>query len=280
MPTTPLRGLTVLLTGATDGIGAHTAMRLARDGALVVAHGRDPAKVARTLAEVRDAGGQAEGILADLSSLAEVARLAAETAERFPTLDVLINNAGVGFGADMRRREVSRDGHELRFAVNYLAPYLLTEELLARGLPRRAVVHVASIGQEAVDLDDLMVENSYNGMSAYRRSKLAMIMHAFDVAAAHPGTAANALHPGTLLDTKMVREPGIPPRGPASRGSDATVAVLLASLAGTTGAYFDDDKPDEPEPPARDPAARAALRAKTEALVRTHRLTAAPASRG
>jgi NAD(P)-dependent dehydrogenase (short-subunit alcohol dehydrogenase family) len=248
----------VLVTGATDGIGAEAVKLLAQSGAQVVAHGRDAAKVAR-------AGG--EGVVADLSSLAETARLAEEIAVRWPELDVLVNNAGIGFGADPRRRETSRDGFELRLAVNYLAPYLLTELLLAHGVVRRAVVNVASGGQEDPDPGDLDLERGYSGMSAYCRSKLAMIMHTFDIAESHAGVAANALHPGTFLDTKMVREGGIAPRGPASRGAAAIAAVIEASLAGTTATYFDETRPARALPAAYDRAARARLRAATEARV-------------
>src|SRR5262245_29979166 len=95
-----LNDLTVLVTGATDGIGSHTAQMLARAGAAVVVHGRDPAKVTRAVAGLRDAGGRAEGLVADLASLGETARLARDVAHRFPALDVVVNNAGIGFGAD------------------------------------------------------------------------------------------------------------------------------------------------------------------------------------
>jgi len=262
-----LRDLTILVTGTTDGIGIHTAELLARAGAVVVVHGRDPNKVARTVDALRDRGARADGIVADLASLGETARLARDVAARFPTLDVLVNNAGVGFGADPKLRETSRDGYELRFAVNYLAPFLLTEELLARGLPRRALVNVASIGQEALDFNDLMTKHDYDGVRAYCKSKLALIMLTFDVADAFPGIAANALHPGSLLDTNMVRDAGIAPRGPASRGGEATVAVIEASLAGATGTYFDQERPDKALPPAYDRPTRERLRAKAQALV-------------
>ena len=155
----------------------------------------------------------------------------AELARRITgPLDVLINNAGVGFGADRRARETSHDGFELRLAVNYLAPFVLTRRLLARGLPTRAVVNVASIGQQALDLDDLQTTHDYDGVRAYCRSKLALIMFTLDLAHERPALTCNALHPGTYLDTGMVRAAGITPLGPASEGVDSILHVLGAAL--------------------------------------------------
>jgi len=215
---------------------------------------------------LRARGGRADGLVADLASLAEAARLAGDAAARAPRLDVVIHDAGVGFGADPTRREVSRDGHELRLAVNHLAPALVTAELGARGLPRRAIVYVASAGQEPLDFDDLQSERDYHGVRAYRRSKLAMIMASFDVADARPDLGVAALHPGTFLDTTMVREAGIAPLGTAADGARAVVAVLAAALAGGRG-YFDQDRPARAHPQAYDPVARARLREATGALI-------------
>ena len=145
---------------------------------------------------------------------------------------MLINNAGVGTAGETKDRELSRDGYELRFAVNYLAPFLLTEELLARGLPRRAIINVASAGQEPLDFDDLMTERDYSGMRAYCRSKLALIMMSFDLAELNAALQVHALHPGTYLDTAMVRKAGIRPLGPASRGGQSILGVLSTALDG------------------------------------------------
>ena len=262
-----LRDLTILVTGATDGIGRSTVDRLAAAGAAVVAHGRDPEKVAAVVAALRDQGGRAEGIVADLSSLAETAHLARDVAAQFPALDVLVNNAGVGFGRDGKLRETSRDGYELRFAVNYLAPFLLTEELLARGLPRRALVNVASMGQEVLDFNDLLSKNDYDGVSAYRRSKLALIMLTFDVAESHPEIGPTRFTPAPSSTPRWCESPGSHPRGPASRGADSIVAVIEASLAGTTGTYLDEDRPGKALASAYDRPTRERLRAKAQALV-------------
>ncbi len=261
--------LTVFLTGATGGIGRATATALASRGAELFLHGRDESRLGKLASELSASGARVHTLAADLSSLAEAVRLAREVAEAAPGLDVLINNAGVGFGKDGTRREVSRDGHELRFAVNYLAAWVISEELLARGLPRRAIINVASAGQETVDFSDLMTQRGYGGVRAYCRSKLAMIMMSMDHAERHPAIQVQALHPGTYLDSGMVREAGIQPRGPVSRGADSIVAVLEQSLrGGQSGRYFNESSPARALAQAYDAAARARLREAAEELTR------------
>jgi NAD(P)-dependent dehydrogenase (short-subunit alcohol dehydrogenase family) len=267
-PTSPTawKGLTVLVTGATSGIGAQTAARLAAGGAHLFAHGRSAERVQALVDELRAAGDTADGLVADLASLAEVAELARRISA---PLDLLINNAGVGFGANRRARETSHDGFELRLAVNYLAPFVLTRGLLARGLPTRGVVNVASIGQEALDLADLQTARGYDGVRAYCRSKLALIMLTLDLAREHPALTVNALHPGTYLDTGMVRAAGITPLGPVSQGVDSILHVLDAALnRQTTGAYFDQQRIARADAQAYDLTVRRALQAQTAELVR------------
>jgi len=264
-----LAGITVFLTGATGGIGRATAAALADRGAALVLHGRDRARLEELAAELGARGAQVRAFAADLASLSEAARVAREVARAVPGLDVLINNAGVGFGKDSTRRETSRDGHELRFAVNYLAAFVITEELLAAGLPRRAVINVASAGQETVDFSDLMTERGYGGVRAYCRSKLAMIMMTLDCAEQHPGLQVQSLHPGTYLDSGMVREAGIQPLGPVSTGARSIVGVLEQALGGgASGRYFNESTPSRALPQAYDPAARARLREASLALTR------------
>jgi NAD(P)-dependent dehydrogenase (short-subunit alcohol dehydrogenase family) len=267
-----ISGTTVLITGATAGIGALAAEALARAGARLWVHGRDVEKVGQSVAELSRHGGPVRGLVADLSSLEQTARLAAEVARDVPELQVLINNAGVGFGRDRRLRELSQDGYELRFAVNYLAPYLLTEQLLARGLPERAVLNVASIGQEPLDFGDLMTSHEYDGLRAYRRSKLALVTWTFELARRQPGLAVHALHPGTLLDTNMAREAGITPLGPASIGAGAIMHVLEHALGGgASGLYFDVQTPARAHAQAYSESAQAQLRQESEELTRRFR---------
>jgi NAD(P)-dependent dehydrogenase (short-subunit alcohol dehydrogenase family) len=253
------------LTGATSGIGRVTAEALARAGARLIVHGRDRDKVASLVEDLSHSRGDVRSLSADLASLADTARLAREVPD---DLDVLINNAGVGFGRERKVREESRDGFELRFAVNYLAPFLLTEELLARGLPRRAVINVASVGQEPLDFDDLMSARGYDGVRAYRRSKLALVMMTFDLAERHPELQVYALHPGTLLDTTMVRESGIQSLGPVSRGAETVLVVLETALAGgESGRYFDEEEPARANAQAYDAGVRQRLREAALAIV-------------
>ena len=261
-------GKSVLVTGATAGIGLLAARALLRAGASVSLHGRDATRLAQARDALAGDGTLGRSFVADLASLAETAALAQRIAQEEPTLDVLVNNAGVGFGADRRKRETSRDGHELRFAVNYLAPVLLTERLLAHGLPRRAVVNVASIGQEPLDFADLQSSLDYDGTRAYRRSKLALITWSFELAARHPDRVVHALHPGTLLDTNMVRDAGVTPRGPASRGADAILGVVERALRSKESAlYFDELTPAPAKPQAYDPSIQQQLRQATRDLL-------------
>ena len=261
------RGLTVMVTGATSGIGLATVRLLAAGGEAVLVHGRDERRVATAVQQIRRDAGQADGLVADLASLKSTARLAADVAERASGLDLLVNNAGVGPASPGGRREVSADGYELRFAVNYLAHYYLSRELLRRGLPRRAIVNVSSAGQAPIDFDDPLLERGYDGWQAYCQSKLALVMLTLDLSEEAPGLAVNALHPGTYLDTPMVRAMGVKPRGTAEDGASAVVALLEKSLeGGVTGRYFDGRRPASPERQARDPDARRRLRKLSEEL--------------
>jgi len=239
-----ISGLRVLVTGATSGVGEALVAKLAERGAQVLIHGRDRARVAAVGEHSRIEEGRR--FVADLSRLTEVWQLGRAASARGP-LDVLVNNAGVGFGRDRKQRELSADGFELRFAVNFLAPFVLTESLLAFGAPRRAVVNVASAGQALPDHNDLMSERGYDGVLAYRRSKLALIADTFERASRDRLRSYVALHPGTFLATKMVLEAGIPAQGSAQSGADAVISVIERALGGETGIYFDTDRTSEPD---------------------------------
>jgi NAD(P)-dependent dehydrogenase (short-subunit alcohol dehydrogenase family) len=265
----------ILVTGATDGLGRRLVGELASAGATVIVHGRNEAKVEQVRAELTETCSQAKvlTLLADLADLRQVERMATEVLDGTDRLDVLVNNAGIGFGAPGSGRELSRNGYELRFAVNYLAGYHLTRRLLPRlttSAPAR-IVNVASIGQEPLDFDDLMLERSYRGMVAYRRSKLAQIMFTFDLAGelVDQGVTANALHPATLMDTAMVREAGGPPMSTVEEGAAATLRLVTApELAGVTGRFFDGLDEARANEQAYDADARARLRGVSEELVR------------
>jgi NAD(P)-dependent dehydrogenase (short-subunit alcohol dehydrogenase family) len=184
---------TVLITGSTDGVGKLVALRLAGAGARALLHGRDEKKGEDVLREIRDETGndRLQYYQADFSSLDEVRRLAEAIGAKHDRLEILINNAGIGSTTRGKvEREVSRDGHELRFAVNYLAPFLLTHLLLPlirKSAPAR-IVNVASAGQRRIDFSDVMLTRGYDGMRAYCQSKLALVMFTFDLAESLKGS--------------------------------------------------------------------------------------------
>ncbi|WP_028063356.1 SDR family NAD(P)-dependent oxidoreductase [Solirubrobacter soli] len=237
---------TVLVTGATDGLGRALARELVQAGDTVLIHGRDPDRGAAALAET----GASELFLADFASLDAVRGLAAA----LPPIDVLVNNAGLGFGD----REESEDGIELRFQVNYLAGYLL-----AGALAPSRVINVASAGQAPIDFDDPMITRGYSGDRAYCQSKLAQIMHAFDLAEA--GVTANALHPATFMPTKMVVQAGIDPISSLEQGVEATLS--LVGRTDVSGRYFNGLAEARADAQAYDSDARAALRALSDAYL-------------
>lgn len=262
---------TIAITGATSGLGRRMAEDLARSGASLLLHGRDPQRLETAIAEIRKATDNPHlyPFVADLASLREVERLADSIAVSQPRLDVLINNAGVGAGPDIQRREVSADGYELRLAVNYLAPFLLCRRLLPQ--LRRAVaedggariVNVASVGQQAIDFADVQLERDYNGVRAYRQSKLALIMLTFDLAREleRSGITANAVHPASLMDTRMVREWFGTARTTIAEGAVHVERLARdGDLAGISGEYYDQDQPARALEQAYDVKARQRLR--------------------
>jgi NAD(P)-dependent dehydrogenase (short-subunit alcohol dehydrogenase family) len=261
-----LVGKTVLVTGSTDGVGKLVAQRLAQAGAHVLLHGRSREKGLRTLADIRAATGsdKLEFHLADLASLSEVRGLADMVSARHERLHLLINNAGIGFGPrDTMRREISRDGYELRFAVNYLSGFLLTHLLLPSLRAPARIVNVSSAGQYPIDFDDVMLTRSYEGTRAYRQSKLAQVMFTFDLAEQLKGSGitVNCLHPATFMNTNMVIESGYAPTSSVEEGAEAVLQLAVSvDLEGKTGRYFDGKREARANAQAYDTAARQRLR--------------------
>lgn len=254
-----------LITGSTDGVGRYVAGKLAAAGMTVLVHGRHRARAEAVVRSVREAGGAAQLYLADFASLAAVREMARAVERDHAEIDILINNAGIGVAGDYPGRQKSEDGHELRFAVNYLAGFLLTRLLLPR--LRRTVgtriVNVASVGQQAIDFDNVMLTRGYSGSRAYCQSKLAQIMFTFDLAEelSSSGITANALHPATYMDTAMLRGDGLSPLSTVADGGKAIVQLALGpALAGRTGLYFDGTNETRANAQAYDAAARARLR--------------------
>jgi NAD(P)-dependent dehydrogenase (short-subunit alcohol dehydrogenase family) len=270
----PLAEQTILITGATDGLGRALAGELAGGGANLLLHGRDEQRGRDTVQEIRARSGneRVRWLCADLSSLEQTRALAEQLAAEGGELDVLVNNAGIGTTTDGEdRRMESRDGYELRFAVNYLAGYLLTRVLLDRlkaSAPAR-IVNVSSAGQAAIDFDDVMLERHYSGVQAYCQSKLAQVMFTFDLAEELDGhtVSATCLHPATYMPTKMVRSAGVEPISTLEQGVDATLRLIAdPELEGVTGVYFNGRQPSDPNPQAADRDARRRLRELSDRL--------------
>ena len=234
----------VLVTGSTDGIGRETALELARLGARVIIHGRDPARVADAYEELRGASEvePPTPVVADFSSLAQVRALAAELTQRDLPIEALINNAGVY----MKRRELSADGIELTLAVNHFAHVLLTHLLLAgpSGQALTRIINLSSIAHSraAIDLED--IENTraaYDDYQAYATSKFANVLFTVELARRlrDRRVLVNAVHPG-VVSTKLLKT-GFDMRGPDSLGKGARTSVMLAispEYGHISGAYF------------------------------------------
>jgi NAD(P)-dependent dehydrogenase (short-subunit alcohol dehydrogenase family) len=271
----PISETTVLVTGATDGLGRSVAARLAAAGASVLLHGRDDDRGRQAQDEIRaeTGSGQLRWYRADLASLAQVRELAERVIADHERLDVLVNNAGVGTTLPGGGEKVeSEDCYELRFAVNYLAPFLLTrllEPLLVGSAPAR-IVNVSSAGQAPLDFEDVMLERRYDGVRAYRQSKLALVMLTLDLAEKlrDKRVTANCLHPGTFMPTKMVLAAGIDPVDSLETGVAATMRLVTsADLDGVTGRYYDRLRESRALPQAYERAARERLRELSERLV-------------
>jgi NAD(P)-dependent dehydrogenase (short-subunit alcohol dehydrogenase family) len=261
-----MRGKTCLVTGATSGIGAVTALELARLGATVLVAGRNAAKCrARVEAIRRETGARVEEVVADLASQAQVRRMALEIAARFARLDVLVNNAGTY----LFERTLTPEGLEKTFAVNYLSHFLLTNLLLDRlaASPSSRVVCVSSSAhlRGRIDFDNLQGERHYDRLDAYARSKLAILMFTYELARRRKGArpTANALHPGivaTSLGSEngflrgwlRVRVRNLVDRSMITPEEGARTSIYLASspeVEGVTGRYFDQGR-DVPSSPA------------------------------
>jgi len=261
-----------LVTGSTDGVGRVVAKRLGEGGVRVLVHGRDRERGERLVAEIKAAGGDAAFLAADLSSLAEVRGLAGTVRQTTDRLDLLINNAGIGSGGPQATRETSADGYELRFAVNYLAGFLLTHLLLPlveQGTPAR-IVNVSSLGQQAIDFSDVMLTRGYSGSRAYCQSKLAQILFTIDLAQEleGAGVTVNALHPATYMNTTMVRRAGATPMSTVEEGADAILNLAAsAELEGRSGLYFNGQREARADGQAYDVEARRRLKAVSMELV-------------
>ncbi|HTO67569.1 MAG TPA: SDR family NAD(P)-dependent oxidoreductase [Bradyrhizobium sp.] len=260
-----MAGKTVLITGSTDGVGRYVAKRLAAEGAKVLIHGRDAARAKMLIDEiVRDGAAAPAFYPADLSSLGGARQLADAVRAEHQKLHVFVSNAGIGSMNGGPERRISADGHELRFAVNYLSGFLLARlllPLLKAAAPAR-IVNVASLGQHPIDFDDVMISKGYSGSRAYAQSKLAQIMFTMDLAEELKGTGVtvNSLHPATYMDTTMVRAGGITPVSTVEEGGEAILHLVCGDdVADKSGLFFNSMTEARANPQAYDAAARQRL---------------------
>lgn len=267
-----LAGQVALVTGSTDGLGREVALELAGLGATVLVHGRNRERGEAVVQEIRELGRDAIFYPADFAALAGVRSLAETVRRDHERLDLLINNAGIWRREGDDTRHLSEDGHELMFAVNYLAGFLLTHELrplLAAAAPSR-VINVASRAQTPIDFDDPMLEQAFSPGRAYAQSKLAQILFTFDIAEAFAadGITVNSLHPATLMDTTMVRLAGMAPRATVEEGVEAVMQLAVSpAYAERGGLYLEGLEETRAHDQAYDETARATLRELSKALV-------------
>jgi len=258
----------VLVTGSTSGLGREVARRLGATGAFVIVHGRNRERGMAVVEAIESEGiGNARFYAADFSSIDQTREFGETILRDYDRLDVLVNNAGFGRAPD--ERMISQDGHELRFQVNHLSHFLLTRMFLPRlraSAPSR-IVNVSSGAQQAIDFDDVMIENNFSGGRAYSQSKLAQIMFTFDLAEELAGTdvVVNALHPATYMDTGMVRRAGLTPRATVGEGADAVMRLITSPDIGS-GGYFNRMRPARANDQAYDEEARRKLRRLSEEL--------------
>lgn len=273
-----MSGKVCVVTGATAGIGKETALGLAKMGATVVVVARNPDKAARTVAEISRAADNRniEWVRADFASLDSVRAAAADIAKRYGALQVLVNNAGVA----NKYRTLSADGYELTFAVNHLAPFLFTRELLPllrAGAPSR-IVNVSSGAERhgPIDFDDLQSEKSYRGFAAYGKTKLMNVLFTYELASRLEGTGvtANCLHPGAVATDMLRQLPRwlyalISPFLLTPEQGAATTVFLASSpsLEGVSGGYYEKKKAKRSSSRSYDVSARKRLWEVSETLI-------------
>lgn len=268
-PLPDMTGKVVLVTGSTDGLGRDVARRIAAAGAHVLITGRSVGRGDSLVAEITKSGkGSATFYRADLASLDEVRRLADAVVRDTKRLDFLINNAGVGFIFDTTRK-FSAEGHEMHFAVNYLAHYLLTKLLLpliAASAPAR-IINVSSGSQTPIDFTDVMMTKGYAGERGYAQSKLAQVMMTIDMAPAleKQGILTYSLHPATTMGTTMALALKVTPRSTIAEGVESVINAMTTTEP--TGIFFNQLKPWKAQAQAYDPVAREKLRTLSDQLI-------------
>lgn len=233
---------TILITGSTDGIGKLAALKLAKEGHEIYLHGRNVVKLEKVISEIKTNSNNenVKGFVADFSDLEAVKKMATEINQELSKLDVLINNAGV-FKTPVAR---TKENFDIRFSVNYFAPYILTKSilpLLKKG-KRSRILNLSSAAQATVSMDALAGKEELSAQSAYAQSKLAIAMWSMHLAKVEPDLTVIAVNPGSLLNTNMVKEAYGFHRSSADKGRDILYELAVANkYENASGKYFDND---------------------------------------
>lgn len=264
----------VLLTGATDGLGKLLAQRIAVKNARLVLHGRDFEKGKRLVNDLvsRTGNERINYYNADYASLKEVMNMSEKILTDHDRIDLLINNVGVGGGPDDTERIESLDGFELRFAVNYLAHVILTENLLPLMVPNESeIINVASAGQDPINFNDIMLRKKFHGFHAYKQSKTAFIMYTYDLAERlkDRDIKVNAIHPASMMNTKMVLDAVGYSLTTVGQGADAVENLFFTDVSGY---YFNGKDKAEAIAQTKNPIARAKLRDYTNSIIHQYLL--------
>ncbi len=245
----------ILITGSTDGIGKLAALKLAKDGHMVYLHGRNPDKLSKVIDEIKSESSNPDvkGFTADFSDLDAVRQMADQVKKELSTLDVLINNAGIYKTSD----HLTKDGMDVRFVVNYFAPYILTYDLLPllKNSQEARVINLSSAAQASINPVALVGKEQLSEREAYAQSKLAILMWSFYLAKQEPELTITALNPGSLLNTNMVREAFGQFWSSADKGADIIYDLAVSEIyKGISGKYFNNDSGDfgDPHPEAYD----------------------------
>jgi len=234
---------TILITGSTDGIGKLTATKLAIDGHQILLHGRNSDKLKNTISEIKEktSNTKISGFVSDLSDFNSIEKIITEISNEFSFIDVLINNAGV-LKSSIHPNKV---GLDLRFSVNYLAPYILTNGLLPtlKNSDAPRLINLSSAAQATVSFKALEGSENINQSNAYAQSKLALTMWSFSFAKTHPDITTIAVNPGSLLDTKMAKEAYGQHWSSADKGAEILYDLAVSQKhTESSGKYFDNDK--------------------------------------
>ena len=234
---------TILITGSTDGIGKITAIKLAKDGHQMLIHGRNSEKLKQTISEIKTISNtkNVNGLVADLSDFGSIQKMVAKLVNEYSKIDVLINNAGVYNSLN----QTNNNDLDMRFAVNYFAPYILSNSI--RSLLQKSssprVINLSSAAQSNVSFEALHGTEELTVQTAYAQSKLALTMWSFYFAKKNPEICTIAVNPGSLLNTKMVQEAFGQHWSSADKGADILYDLAISiKYLNSSGAYFDNDK--------------------------------------